>query len=133
LIGSDPLNSQELNLQELNLQELNLQEQCASERRRSSMAFKKMRQRGNDPATRRSPGSLPVAALVAVALVAGWTSAANARGGWHGFAHVGAGAEAHGGERGGGRRHGNDSYMKAASAERDKLLNNKLKSICRGC
>jgi hypothetical protein len=33
----------------------------------------------------------------------------------------------------GGRRHGNDSYMKAASEDRDNLLNTKLKSICRGC
>jgi hypothetical protein len=33
----------------------------------------------------------------------------------------------------GGRRRGNDAYMKAASEERDKLLNTKLKSICRGC
>ena len=32
-----------------------------------------------------------------------------------------------------GRRHGNDSYIKAASDERDKLLNTQLKSICRGC
>lgn len=31
-----------------------------------------------------------------------------------------------------GRRHGNDTYMKAARDERDKLLS-KLKSICRGC
>ncbi len=34
---------------------------------------------------------------------------------------------------GGGRRHGNDSYMKAASDDRDKLLNTQIKSICRGC
>ena len=33
----------------------------------------------------------------------------------------------------GGRRHGNNAYIKAASEERDKLLNTKLKSICRGC
>ena len=33
----------------------------------------------------------------------------------------------------GGRRHGNNAYMKAASEERDKLLNTQLKSICRGC
>jgi hypothetical protein len=31
------------------------------------------------------------------------------------------------------RRHSNDAYMKAASDETDKLLNSKLKSICRGC
>jgi hypothetical protein len=33
----------------------------------------------------------------------------------------------------GRRRRGNNAYMKAASEERDKLLNTKLKSICRGC
>jgi hypothetical protein len=33
----------------------------------------------------------------------------------------------------GDRRHGNDAYVKAASQERDKLLNTKIKSICRGC
>jgi hypothetical protein len=31
------------------------------------------------------------------------------------------------------RRHGNDAYVNAASGETDKLLNSKLKSICRGC
>ena len=33
----------------------------------------------------------------------------------------------------GGHRHGNGSYIKAASDEREKLLDTKLKSICRGC
>jgi hypothetical protein len=94
------------------------------------MAAIQMRGRGNDPATCGSrAASLVVAATVAVALVAGSLSAADARGGWHGSAHAGAGEI----NAGGGRRHGNDSHMKAASAERDKLLNTKLKSICRGC
>ncbi|SDD18337.1 hypothetical protein SAMN05216337_1008166 [Bradyrhizobium brasilense] len=31
------------------------------------------------------------------------------------------------------KRHGNDPYTKAASDEEDRLLNSKLKSICRGC
>jgi hypothetical protein len=54
---------------------------------------------------------------------------AEARGG-HGFGERGT----HGSEFAGGRRHGNDNYIKAASDEREKLLNtNKLKSICRGC
>jgi hypothetical protein len=91
------------------------------------MASLRMRQSGNDPASRDSRA---VAALLAVALVLGSTSAADARGGWHGGGHAEAGGEGH---AGGGRRHGNDSYMKAASAERDKLLNSKLMSICRGC
>jgi hypothetical protein len=39
----------------------------------------------------------------------------------------------HGGSFAGDRRHGNDAYNKAASDEEDKLLNSKIKSICRGC
>ncbi|WOH78964.1 hypothetical protein RX327_23980 [Bradyrhizobium sp. BEA-2-5] len=31
------------------------------------------------------------------------------------------------------RRRGNDAYTKAASDEEDRLLNSKLKGICRGC
>jgi hypothetical protein len=38
----------------------------------------------------------------------------------------------HGVEFAGGHRRGNDSYVKAASDEREKLLETKLKSICRG-
>jgi hypothetical protein len=95
------------------------------------MASLRTREPRHDPATRGSRiGSLTVAALVVAALVAGSTSMVRARGGWHGGGHAEAGGEV---QAGGGRRHGNDSYMKAASAERDKLLNNKLKSICRGC
>jgi hypothetical protein len=39
----------------------------------------------------------------------------------------------HGAPFAGDRRHANDSYIKAASQERDKLLNTQIKSICRGC
>jgi hypothetical protein len=40
----------------------------------------------------------------------------------------------HGASFAGDRRHGGgDAYVKAASDENDKLLNSKLKSICRGC
>jgi hypothetical protein len=35
--------------------------------------------------------------------------------------------------RGGHRRHSDGAHMKAASQEEDKLLNSKIKSICRGC
>jgi len=38
-----------------------------------------------------------------------------------------------GGSFAGDRRHGNDAYVKAAAEEEDKLLNTKIKSICRGC
>lgn len=60
-------------------------------------------------------------------------SAADARGGGRGFGHAIA-APGHGTahfER--GRRHGNDQYVKTSSSELDKLLTQKLKSICRGC
>jgi hypothetical protein len=40
--------------------------------------------------------------------------------------------------RGGGAfasdaRHANDDHVKAASEEEDRLLNSRIKSICRGC
>ena len=42
-----------------------------------------------------------------------------------------------GASRGGGfaadKRHADDPYTKAASEEEDRLLNSKLKSICRDC
>jgi hypothetical protein len=69
---------------------------------------------------------------------------ADARGG-HGFGHGGFGhhggfgMQGKGGRAGGAeafasdRRHANDDYVEAASKERDRLLNKKLKSICRGC
>ena len=43
-----------------------------------------------------------------------------------------------GGSRGSGafagdQRHANDDYVKAAADEEDKLLDSKIKSICRGC
>ena len=68
---------------------------------------------------------------------------AEARGGHgfgrHGFHHGFGGHEIRGdggggsGSSAGDRRHGNDAYAKAASEEEDKLLNTKIKSICRGC
>jgi hypothetical protein len=69
-------------------------------------------------------------ALGATILI-GLATSAEARGGGH--AHEASEWSEQGARSGGGRRHGNDSYMKAASQERDKLLNTKLKSICRGC
>ena len=63
---------------------------------------------------------------------------AEAHGG-HGHGH-GRGFSGHGGFAGmhgapfaGDRRRGDDAYAKAASDERDKLLNTEIKSICRGC
>jgi hypothetical protein len=78
---------------------------------------------------------------LACAIVAVLAPPAAARGG-HGFGHHGFGGSrgegfaGHGmrGEHfvGSGRR-GNDDYVKAASAERDRLLNTSIRSICRGC
>jgi hypothetical protein len=66
----------------------------------------------------------------AVLLVAASAPAFARGGGGHRFF---GGGSAGRGQFSGGRRHGNDAYIKAASDERDKLLNTKLKSICRGC
>ena len=59
------------------------------------------------------------------------TFSADARG-VHGIGRDLGGHGMHGPQFSGGRRHGTDAYVKAASDERDKLLI-KLKSICRGC
>ena len=80
----------------------------------------------------------PIVAMLTLAM-----PAADARGA-HGFGHGhfgmhGSGGRAmHGSAEGAGdfaddKRHGNDAYTKAASEEEDHLLNNKIKSICRGC
>ncbi|WP_407175187.1 hypothetical protein [Bradyrhizobium sp. STM 3562] len=66
--------------------------------------------------------------------------AVDARGG-HGFGHGGFGHGVHGSHGMGGhgagfsgdQRHANDTYVNAASEEEDKLLDTKIKSICRGC
>jgi hypothetical protein len=72
-----------------------------------------------------------VAIVVSVALLVAASAPAVARGGG-GPRSLGDGSAGRG-EFAGGHRHGNDNYIKAASDERDKLLNTKLKSICRGC
>lgn len=80
---------------------------------------------------RRTARSAIIKVSIGTALLAAFTLPVHARGGGHGF------GGGHGGMHGvhfaGGGRHGNDSYIKAASDERDKLLNAKLKNICRGC
>ncbi|MEN3346647.1 MAG: hypothetical protein V7632_282 [Bradyrhizobium sp.] len=74
-----------------------------------------------------------ILAMLAISL-----PAADARGG-HGFGRGGGGLHMHGMHVGGAggfatdRRHADDPYTKAASDEEDRLLNQKLKSICRGC
>jgi hypothetical protein len=75
-----------------------------------------------------------VAAGLVVALLGSSLLPAEARGG-HGFGgHHGVGGHGmHGAQLAGARGHGNDAYTQAVSDERDKLLDSKLKSICRGC
>jgi hypothetical protein len=75
--------------------------------------------------SRMAQSAIVVASLFIAAFLMALTSPADARGG-HGF-------DGHGAEFAGGHRRGNDSYVKAASDEREKLLDAKLKSICRGC
>jgi hypothetical protein len=77
-------------------------------------------------------GSSVVAAVLTLAFLTMSAHPADARG-VHGFDHAFAGHGMHGPQFAGGRRHGNDNYIKAASQERDKLLNTQIKSICRGC
>jgi hypothetical protein len=57
---------------------------------------------------------------------------ADARGG-HGFVRSFDGRGMHGAGFAADRRHANDAYTRAASEERDKLLDTQIKSICRGC
>jgi hypothetical protein len=75
-------------------------------------------------------------AIMVLTFLATLTLPADARG--HGFArgfggHAFGGHGMHGAPFAGDRRHGDDAYVKAATDENDKLLNSKLKSICRGC
>jgi hypothetical protein len=76
--------------------------------------------------------SVVAAAVFTLAFLTMSEHSADARGG-HGFGHAFSGHGMHGPQLAGGRRHGNDDYIKAASQERDKLLNTQIKSICRGC
>jgi hypothetical protein len=61
---------------------------------------------------------------------------AEARSGHHGGLggrHGMRGAGMRGGNLASDPRHANDDYVKAAAEEEDKLLDSKIKSICRGC
>jgi hypothetical protein len=84
----------------------------------------------------RAAFSTLVAAAFAAALLTISTLSADARGhgfGGHGLGHGSGGHDMHGAEFAGSRRHGNDTYINAASEERDRLLDKEIKSICRGC
>jgi hypothetical protein len=71
--------------------------------------------------------------LILSMAIAASAEARGAHGSHHGFG----GHEMHGADSGGSfagdHRHGNDAYVKAASEEEDRLLNTRIKSICRGC
>jgi hypothetical protein len=49
------------------------------------------------------------------------------------FTTSGGGHGMRGAHSAGGGRRGNDSYIKAASDDRGKLLDTQIKSICHGC
>jgi hypothetical protein len=80
----------------------------------------------------RMMATAAIAAGLGAALLTASVPAADARGG-HGFGRGIGGHGMHGAPLAGDRRHANDAYTKAASDEQDKLLNARLKSICRGC
>lgn len=71
-------------------------------------------------------------ALLAAAMPPVDARARHGHGGGHSH-----GMHAGGAHRGGGmasdKRHSDDAYTKASSDEQDRLLNTRLKSICRGC
>lgn len=79
----------------------------------------------------RAASPAMAAAGLGLALLTISTLAADARG--HGFGRGAGGHGMHGAGFAGGRRHGNDAYINAASEERDRLLDTQIKSICRGC
>jgi hypothetical protein len=82
----------------------------------------------------RAAFSVLVAAGLGLALLALPAEARGVHGlGVHGFGHGFGGHGTHGAEFAGGRRHGDDAYARAASEERDRLLDTRIKSICRGC
>jgi hypothetical protein len=70
---------------------------------------------------------------VAIASMMGLMAPAEARGS-HGLHHA---SRAHHGRGGGSlasdRSHANDTYVNAATQDEDKVLDTKVKSICRGC
>ena len=84
-----------------------------------------------------------MAAMIAATMLILFSPPAGARG-HHGFGGSGhAGMHPERGTHGGGmhgsgafandQRRADDDYVKAASDEQDRLLNSKIKSICRGC
>ena len=51
----------------------------------------------------------------------------------HAMGGSGDGSGTHSRTFAGDQRHSDDEYVKAAAQEEDKLLDSKIKSICRGC
>jgi hypothetical protein len=77
-----------------------------------------------------------MATAVALASMMVMAAPAEARGG-HGLHHASPAHHAHHGGGGGSLasepRPANDTYVDAATQEEDKVLDTKIKSICRGC
>jgi hypothetical protein len=75
---------------------------------------------------------LRAAAAAASLILVTMMAPAEARGG-HGFHHGSGGGQRGEGSFASDRHHVNDAYVNAATQEEDKLLNTRIKSICRGC
>jgi hypothetical protein len=83
----------------------------------------------------RTMTTIGLALGLALTMLAASMAAAGARGGHGGRGgfHMRGGAAGGAGAFATDKRHADDPYTKAASEEEDRLLNSKLKSICRGC
>jgi hypothetical protein len=79
------------------------------------------------------PGPAAVAVILTLVFLNASTLSAAARGGHGSDRAFASGGGMHGAQFTSGHRHGNDAYVKAASEERDRLLNTQIRSICRGC
>ena len=77
--------------------------------------------------------ALALALLGLVSALAPADARSGRHGGLGGRHGMGGGAGMRGGNLASDQRHANDDYVKAAAEEEDKLLDSKIKSICRGC
>jgi hypothetical protein len=77
--------------------------------------------------------ALVLGLIAALPTVAAHSGRHGGSGGHHGMADGPGSATRQSGAFAGDQRHANDDYVKAAAQEEDKLLDTKIKSICRGC
>jgi hypothetical protein len=77
--------------------------------------------------------ALVLGLIAALPTVAAHSGRHGESGGHHGMADGPGSGTRHSGAVASDQRHSNDDYVKAAAQEEDKLLDTKIKSICRGC